>query len=106
MPKLPPKKLEVKRKAEFIIRGTPAWLDQHQSWISDGARRLYKVLRSLADAATGCLLIPGRGWIRLRTVEQKANMSDETRKKYQRELVRLGAVRIHRDYVNRTINGR
>ena len=48
----------------FVIRDTPAWLDQHQSWISDGARLLYKTLRTLADAKTGRLFIPGRGWIR------------------------------------------
>jgi hypothetical protein len=56
-------------KTAFIIRNTPAWLDQHQAWISDGARRLYKALRTLMDQKTGRLFIPGRGWIHLRTVE-------------------------------------
>jgi len=90
----------------FIIRSTPAWLDQHQIWISDGARKLYKTLRTLADAKTGKLFIPGRGWIRLSTIEQKAGMSDETRKKYQRQLLALGAISVHHDRVTRTIDGR
>jgi hypothetical protein len=93
-------------KSAFIIRNTPAWLDQCQSWISDGARRLYKTLRTLADAKTGRLLIPGRGWIRLRTVEQKAGMCTRTRKKYMRELRILGGVSEHRDRVTRSIRGR
>lgn len=106
MEKLQPTNDEVKRKATFIIRSTPAWLDQHQSWISDGARKLYKTLRTLADHKTGHLLIPGRGWIRLRTVEQKAGMSHNTRVRYMRELKILGGVSQHRDYVTRLIRGR
>jgi hypothetical protein len=93
-------------KTPFVIRNTAVWLDQHQDWISDGARKLYKTLRTLADARTGCLFIPGRGWIRLSTIEKKAGMSDETRKKYQRELLALSAIRIDQDRVTRTINGR
>jgi len=46
-------------KTAFIIRDTPAWLDQRQSWISDGGRELYKALRTLMDQKTGRLLIPG-----------------------------------------------
>lgn len=93
-------------KSAFVLRDTPAWLDQHQEWISDGARRLYKTLRSLADCKTGALLIPDRGWIRLHTVEQKAGMSHNTRVKYMRELRILGGVSEHRDYVTRSIHGR
>jgi len=106
MDNLRPDKSAVKRKTAFILRDTPAWIDQHQSWISDGARKLYKALRSLADAKSGRLLIPGRGWIRVRTVEQKAGMSKPTRLKYMRELLALGAVSEHRDYVTRSIKGR
>jgi hypothetical protein len=97
---------KTKNKKRFVLREVPLWVNQRQNWISDGARRLYQVLRTLADAKTGELFIPGRGWIRLRTIEQKAGMCDETRKKYTRELVRLGAIAMHRDYVTRRINGR
>jgi hypothetical protein len=90
----------------FVVRETPAWLDQHQTWISDGARALYKTLRSLADAKTGRLLIPGRGWISPRTIERKAGMHEETRLKYTRELKRLGAILVNRDHVIREIDDR
>ena len=106
MQKLQPPKDDVKRKAAFIIHNSPAWLDTHQNWISDGARRLYKALVTLADVKTGRLFIPGRGWIRIRTVQQKAGMSKNTRLRYMRELLALGAVRMHRDYVTRRIQGR
>lgn len=94
------------KKKSFVIRDTPVWLDTHQDWISDGARQLYKVLRALADQKTGRLFIPGGGWIKLKTIEQKAGMCDETRKKYSRQLLALGGIRIHRDYVIRSIHGR
>jgi hypothetical protein len=93
-------------KKMFVVRDTPVWLDQHQDWISDGARRLYKTLRTLADQKTGRLFIPGKGWIRIRTIEQKASMSEETRLKYTKELKALGGIEIHRDHVTRSINGR
>ena len=93
-------------KKAFVIRDTPVWLDQHQDWISDGARQLYKALRTLMDQRTGRLFIPGKGWIRIRTVEQKAGMSEETRLKYTKELKALGGIQIHRDHVTRSINGR
>jgi hypothetical protein len=89
----------------FVIH-TPVWLDQHQEWISDGARRLYRTLQTLADAKSGRLFIPARGWISLKTIESRAGMCDETRKKYQRELQELGAISVHRDYVIRQKNGR
>ncbi len=78
-----------RKTKRFVIRDTPAWLDQRQPWISDGARQLYKTLRTLADVKTGRLLIPGRGWIKLNTIQQKAGMCTRTRKKYMRELVTL-----------------
>lgn len=106
MHNLQPRNREVKRKPAFIIYNSPAWLDQHQDWISDGARKLYKTLRTLMDQRTGRLFIPGRGWIRISTIEQKSQMCEETRLKYTRELLALGAVQIHRDYVTRRINGR
>jgi hypothetical protein len=97
-------------KTAFIIRNTPAWLDQHQTWISDGARGLYKTLRSLADAKTGDLAIPGRGdeerWIKPTTIDKRAGISDETRKKYMRELIRLGAARFERKRVIRKVGNR
>jgi len=93
-------------KTAFIIRNTPVWLDQSQPWISDGARKLYKTLRTLADAKNGRLFIPDRGWIRISTIEQKAGMSHNTRVKYMRELKTLGGVSEHRDYVTRSIRGR
>jgi hypothetical protein len=98
--------IEPRKKKPFVIRESPVWLDQHQDWISDGARQLYKTLRTLADATTGRLFIPGRGWITLRTVEQKSGMSHNTRNKYMRELAALGAFTVHRDYVTRRKNGR
>jgi hypothetical protein len=97
---------QAQQKKPFVIRETPAWLDQHQDWISDGARQLYKALRTLADQKTGQLLIPGKGWIRLRTVEKKAGMSEDTRHKYTKELTALGCYHVHRERVTRSINGR
>jgi len=106
MAKITQGKILRQAKPEFIVRETPAWLDQRQDWISDGARKLYKTLRTLADAKSGRLFIPRRGWIRLSTVEKKAGMSHNTRKKFMRELVALGGIAIRRDYVTRSINGR
>lgn len=98
------------RRASFIVRDTPAWLDQHQDWISDGGRQLYKAMRSLADAKTGELAIPGRGeearWISPNTIDRKAGMCERTRQKYMRELIALGAVQHERKPVTRTIRGR
>jgi hypothetical protein len=93
-------------KKKFVIRETPVWLDQHQDWVSDGARQLYKALRTLADQKTGRLFIPGRGWIHLRTVELKAGMSEPTRLKYTKELIALGCYHVHRDRVTRSKDGR
>jgi hypothetical protein len=93
-------------KKPFVIRDTPTWLDQHQDWISDGARHLYKVLRTLADQKSGRLLIPGRGWITLRTVELRSGYCEETRLKYMRELKKLGAVDAFQPLVTRLVRGR
>jgi len=110
MPNLADKNSPVKHKSGFILRDTPAWLDQHQEWISDGARKLYKALRTLADHRTGELAIPGRGeearWIKPTTIDRKAGMCDETRKKYMRELLALGAVRHERKRITRRVGNR
>lgn len=92
-------------RKHFVIHSA-AWLDQHQPWISDGARQLYKTLVSLADARSGRLFIAGRGWIPLRAIERTAGICDETRKKRMRELTNLGAIKCHRDSVTRVIGGR
>lgn len=93
-----------------MVRETPAWLLTRQDWISDGARRLFLAMKSLADVKTGELAIPGRGeearWIKPKTIDRKASMCDETRKKYMRELIALGAVRHERKRVTRTIGNR
>ncbi len=84
----------------------PAWTQVHQEWISDGARNLYCTLWKLADRRTGRLFIPGRGLITLRQIEREAGITHNTRKKYCRELVALGGMSVHRDYVVREIGGR
>ena len=63
-------------------------------------------MRALADQKTGRLFIPGRGWIKARTIQQRAGMCARTRKKYMAELIRLGAVHLERERVNRRIGGR
>jgi hypothetical protein len=99
-----------KNKKPFVLYRTPAWLLVSQNWISDGARKLYLAMRSLADQRTGELAIPGRGneerWIKPKTIDRKAGMSDETRMKYMRELISLGAVQFERKPVKRTIKNR
>src|SRR6266446_1676898 len=90
----------------FIIRDIPGWLFSHQDWISDNARKLLQAMVKLADTKTGNLLIPGRGWIRARAVERKANLCTRYRKTYMQELVRLGFVRWERPTVRRRIKNR
>ena len=102
---------EQKIKKKFVIRGTPAWMFVRQRWISDGARKLYLAMQSLADAKTGELAIPHRGdeerWIKPRTIERRAGMSEETRLKYTKELIELGALKRERERnVKRIIGGR
>jgi hypothetical protein len=93
-------------KMPFVVRETADWLLSRQDWISDGARHLYLTLRTLADHKTGELRIPGKNWIKLRTIEKKAGISHNTRKKYMRELIVLNAIRVDREYVDRKIDGR
>jgi len=103
-------KIPRQAKPEFILRETPAWLLSHQDWISDGARKLYLAMRGLADAKTGELAVPGRGdearWIKPKTIDRKAGMCDETRKKYMRELLALDAVRHERKRITRRVGSR
>jgi hypothetical protein len=93
-------------KKPFVVRETADWLLSRQDWVSDGARHLYLTLRTLADHKTGELRIPGKNWIKLRTIEKKAGISHNTRKKYMRELIALNAIRVDREYVDRKIDGR
>jgi len=90
----------------FVLRNTPAWLTTHRDWISDRARHLYGDMRKLADVRTGRLFIAGRSWISLRAIEKKCGISHNTRKKYFKELIRLGGLDVHREYVIRVIRGR
>jgi hypothetical protein len=97
------KTLNQKRKP-FIVDAPAAMLKRHAK-LSRNARNLYCTLRALAEGRTGDLKILGR-WRRASEFDRASEMCRCVRLKAMRELVATGLVTVHRERVERFLNGR
>jgi hypothetical protein len=94
--------LQPKQRKIFIVREVPATMLQRNPDISKGARHLWLVMKSMADHRTGELR-HRQHWFTGEEIDNRAEICDETRKKYMRELVALDLVRMERVRVDRVL---
>ncbi len=97
--------LQPKQREIFIVREVPATMVQRNPNISKGAQHLWLVMKSMADHRTGELR-HRQHWFTGKEIDRRAGICDETRKKYMRELVALGLVRMERVRVDRVLTDR
>ena len=94
-----------KQRKPFVIRDVPVTMVQRNADISKGAQHLWMVTKSMADHRTGERRYR-QHWFTGEEIDRRAGICDETRKKYMRELVALGLVRMERVRVDRVLTDR
>lgn len=78
--------------ADNYFAVVPEWVIDHPE-ISDGAVRLYAVLRRYADKG-------GRAWPSMGTLSDRLHKSERQVRRHMRELEEVGAVRVHPHYTD------
>jgi hypothetical protein len=91
-----------KQRKIFVIRDVPVTMVQRNANITKGAQHLWMNMKSMADHRTGELR-HRQHWFTGKEIDRRAGICDETRKKYMRELVALGLVRMERVRVDRVL---
>jgi hypothetical protein len=89
----------------FIVREISADMLRKHPQLSKGARMLWLAMKSMADHRTGELR-HRQHWYTGKEIDDRAEISDETRKKYMRELISLGLVQMERVRVKRVLTDR